>query len=42
MKVSNNFFKKLLKNFEDENVLGVSPKIMYSKSPNYICGWELK
>ena len=36
MKVSNNFFKKLLKNFEDENVLGVSPKIMYSKSPNYI------
>ena len=36
MKVSNNFFKKLLKNFENKNVLGVSPKIMYSKSPNYI------
>ena len=36
MKVSNIFFKKLLKNFEDENVLGVSPKIMYTKKPKKI------
>lgn len=36
MIVTNDFFKKLLKNFKNKNVNGVSPKIMYTKKPKNI------
>ena len=36
MIVTNGFFKKLLKHFENTNINGVSPKIMYTKNPKKI------
>lgn len=36
MIVTNGFFKKLLKHFENTNINGVSPKIMYTKKPKKI------